>query len=147
MIIPFASNFFPFQFLTSILSSCVFENTLHGPFSVDYVLSPDDGYTWGSRGNVYTAVNNAEAGAPQVINVGGTLVASFMSNEAGNGPGVDNGEMKVVTSTDGGVTWSGATVISGLGSHWPGMQVLDDKNFLALYSFSGLGLVSHKHTV
>ena len=44
------------------VSSAVFENTQTGPFSVDYVLSSDDGYSWHSRGRVYTAVNNLEAG-------------------------------------------------------------------------------------
>lgn len=114
---------------------------------MDYVLSSDDGYSWDRRERIYTAVNNLEAGSPQIVNVGGTLVVSFMSNEAGSGPGVDGGEMKVVTSTDGGATWSEDVVISGLGSHWPGMHVLDDSTFLALYSFDGTGLVSHKHTV
>jgi hypothetical protein len=114
---------------------------------VDAVFSQDDGYSWNSRIRIYTAANNREAGAPQVINVGGTLVVDFMSNEAGTQAGVDNGEMKVVTSTDGGRTWSPPTVIAGLGSHWPGMHVIDDRTFLALYSFNSLGLVSHRHTL
>lgn len=63
------------------------------------MFSTDDGYTWGSRTRVHTAADDHQLGAPQVINVGGTLVVSFMSDEAGNGPGADNGEMRVVTSS------------------------------------------------
>lgn len=44
--------------------------------------SPDDGNSWGNRRNIYTATGeNNNAGAPQVINVGGTLVVSFMTDE------------------------------------------------------------------
>jgi hypothetical protein len=127
-------------------SSAVFEATATGPFHVDAVFSQDDGFSWNSRIRVYTAANNAEAGAPYVINVGGTLIVDFMSNEAGGGPGVDGGEMKAVTSTDGGRTWGPATVIGGLPSHWPGMYALDDRMFLALYG-GPRGLVSHRWSI
>lgn len=69
---------------------------------------------------------------------------SFMSNEKTGGPGVDNGEMMVVTSTGDGVTWSGAKGLSGVGAHWPGLHVLNDNSFLALYGSNGKGMVSHK---
>ncbi|KAI0140207.1 glycoside hydrolase family 93 protein [Xylariaceae sp. FL1272] len=121
----------------------VFENTETGSFTVDYVLSHDDGYTWGQRGRLYTPRNGGMAGAPQVYNVGGTLVASFMTNE--DVPGLndlDGGQMKVITSTDGGNTWSGSVVTGETGSHWPGLLTRDATHFLALYSRSGLGAVS-----
>ncbi|UKZ76834.1 hypothetical protein TrVFT333_004549 [Trichoderma virens FT-333] len=128
----------------------VFENTESGPFSIDYVLSHDDGNSWGERARLYTAHNGANAGAPQVVNVGGTLVTSFMTNEdvAGTGGnGIDGAQMKVVTSTDGGSTWSGTTVTGDARSHWPGLFTLDQNHFLALYTKDGLGAVSQDYQI
>lgn len=67
--------------VANISCGAVFENTESGPFSVDYVISHDDGMSWGERGRLYTARSGKLAGAPQVYNVWGTLVASFMTNE------------------------------------------------------------------
>ncbi|KAK1831966.1 glycoside hydrolase [Podospora conica] len=133
---------------------CVFEGTELGPFSVMSVTSRDDGRTWGERARVYVAGGGRHAGAPQVHNVGGALVVSFMTNEGTVDVGqLDGGQMKVVTSVDGGRTWSsgggradgtsnGATVTADIGAHWPGMYTLDDEHFLALYSKDGIGAVS-----
>lgn len=124
--------------------SCVFENTQSGRFTIDSVVSHDDGFTWGSRRTVYAPPNNRNAGAPQVVNVGGRLVASFMEKDTTN---VDGGEMKVVVSTDGGQTWGGPTVTGSQGSHWPGLFSISSSEFLALYSINGKGLVSQKYQV
>ena len=122
----------------------MFENTQDGYFSIDYVLSHDDGNSWGERGRVYTAANGNDAGAPQVVNVGGTIVVDFMTNEDGGGAprSIDGGDMKTVTSTDGGRTYSGPTTIGSVGSHWPGMLDLDGNRFLAFWTQDGQGLVS-----
>ena len=129
----------------------VFENTENSTsFSVDYVQSSDDGLTWGRhRGRVYTAAGTGkEAGAPQVINVGGILVASFMTNENTSTPKLDGGHMKVVTSVDGGRSWATKAFVTGdTGSHWPGLFALNSTHFLALYSRDGLGAVSHIYRV
>ncbi|RWA11335.1 hypothetical protein EKO27_g3787 [Xylaria grammica] len=125
----------------------VFENTEIGRFSIDYVRSHDDGRSWGERGRLYTAANNAEAIAPQICNVGGTLVASFMTDESIGGTGADGGQMKVVTSTNGGNTWSGSVVTGEVASHWPGLFTRDSTHFLALYSKDGLGAVSQLYQV
>jgi hypothetical protein len=118
------------------------------------VVSRDDGRTWGERAHVYVAGGGTNAGAPQVYNVGGTLVASFMTNEGAMELGqLDGGQMKVITSVDGGRTWSsggggadgtsnGATVTADIGAHWPGLLTMDNRHFLALYSKDGLGAVS-----
>ncbi|KAK3942876.1 Sialidase [Diplogelasinospora grovesii] len=128
---------------------CVFENTEIGHFSIDRVLSHDDGYTWGERARVYTAANSRDAGAPAVVNVGGTLVVSFMTNE--DTPSVtvgqvDGSQMKLVTSVNGGQGWSnsggGGFVASDIGTHWPGLYAVNGNQFLALYSKDGLGAVS-----
>ncbi|KAF9876514.1 bnr asp-box repeat domain protein [Colletotrichum karsti] len=123
----------------------VFEHTTSGIFNVDYVISHDDGYTWGERGSLYTAANGKLSGAPQVYNVGGTLVASFMTNEdydKGNNNGYNFGQMKVVTSTNGGKSWSGSVVTGEAEAHWPGIFNLDSTHFLALYAREGVGAVS-----
>ncbi|TDZ34297.1 hypothetical protein C8035_v010769 [Colletotrichum spinosum] len=121
----------------------VFEHTREGKFNVDYVLSHDDGYSWGERGSLYTARNGKMSGAPQVYNVWGTLVASFMTNEdAGRGDGYNFGQMKVITSVDGGKSWSGSVVTGDAEAHWPGVFNRDPAHFLALYNREGLGLVS-----
>ncbi|EXF77469.1 hypothetical protein CFIO01_10949 [Colletotrichum fioriniae PJ7] len=121
----------------------VFEHTREGRFNVDYVLSHDDGYTWGERGSLYTARNGRMSGAPQVYNVWGTLVASFMTNEDVEGAdGYNFGEMKVITSVDHGKTWSGSVVTGPAQAHWPGLFNRDPTHFLALYSREGVGAVS-----
>ncbi|KAK4181974.1 bnr asp-box repeat domain protein [Podospora australis] len=149
---------------------CVFESTESGMFSINRVISRDDGYTWGERRRVYTAAPRKSAGAPQVINVGGTLVVSFMTNEDVEMPGgassVDGGQMKIVTSIDGGQTWSTGGIGSKHGTsqkalavvggdrevhgelggiHWPGLYRLDNDSFLVFYSRAGWAAgVSHK---
>ncbi|VBB79385.1 Putative Glycoside Hydrolase Family 93 [Podospora comata] len=141
---------------------CVFETTTEEEggrrFAVGLVESFDDGETWGqgTRRRVYTARKGKDAGAPQVVSVGGVLVVSFMTNEgvseSEGGEGVDGGEMKIVLSRDGGRRWEGvgdgngegerAAVAAGRGSHWPGLFRLDDRRFLGLYSANGAGAVS-----
>ncbi|CAJ2500315.1 Uu.00g031680.m01.CDS01 [Anthostomella pinea] len=126
----------------------VFENTEDGPYSIDYVTSTNDGSSWGGRTRLYTARNGQNAGAPQVINVGGTLVVSFMTNEDVAGTnGIDGAQMKVVTSTNGGSSWSASVVTGQAASHWPGLFDLDSTHFLALYSKDGLGAVSQTYTL
>jgi len=153
----------------SVCCSAVFECTESGPFAINRVMSRDDGRTWGERARVYTAAHGRDAGAPQVYNVGGTLVASFMTNEGVGGlDHLDGGQMKVVTSVDGGRSWNNAvagspaavsgaggvgaedggagkvkaTVTGETGSHWPGLFALPGGKFLALYSRDGVGAVS-----
>ncbi|KAH8167751.1 hypothetical protein CIB48_g545 [Xylaria polymorpha] len=120
----------------------VFENTESGFFSINYVISHDDGRSWGQRTRLYTAANGGQAIAPQVINVGGTLVASFMTDESIGATGADGSQMKVVTSTNGGQSWGRSVVTGDVASHWAGLFTRDSSTFLALYSKDGLGAVS-----
>lgn len=121
----------------------VFETETTGVFSVQSITSSDDGKTWSSaRGKVYSAPGTNSAGAPQVINVGGTLVASFMTNEDANlglsgGPYTSHTEAKLVMSKDGGKTWSNKLTTFPEQSAWPGLVALDDKSFLALADHGG----------
>ena len=112
----------------------VFESeTNGGKFSVHSITSSDDGTTWGNRQTVY-APSGYNAQAPQVTNVGGTLVASFQTDEDGG-----SGEaIKILTSSDGGVTWGNKLTTFPASSNWAGLLALDDDvSFLSLADHSG----------
>ena len=96
----------------------VFESSLDGVFSVQAVTSADDGATWGPRQTVYAPPGGMSAQSPQIVNAGGTLVASFMTNED---TGSKDESVKVVTSADGGRSWGGKTLIADAPQFWPGL--------------------------
>jgi hypothetical protein len=132
-----------------IITSAVFEETLtvpdHNHFAVSAVFSHDDGISWGERRVMYLPRNGGSAGAPQIYNVWGTLVLSFMTDEDTGSSGYDGGEMKVMTSTDGGRTWGPSVVVGPARAHWPGIFNVDPTHFLALYSRDGFGLVTQRY--
>jgi Neuraminidase (sialidase) len=105
-----------------------------GTFSIHAVTSLDDGKTWGSRQTVFTpAGSGTNANAPQVVNIGGTLVVSFQTDE--DSPG--NPAAKIITSSDGGVTWGNKLTFSPAISHWPGLLTLDSSSFLGMADDGG----------
>lgn len=116
----------------------LFETTESGRFDMRRVLSPDDGRTWPveTRERVYDPLDEErQASAPAgVINVGGTLVAGFMTNEGTNSSGTVPGDFKVVSSVDDGETWSKSVLIARE-AIWPGLYSLGRDRFLAMYSF------------
>ncbi|KAI4095400.1 MAG: hypothetical protein LQ344_001698 [Seirophora lacunosa] len=105
----------------------VYETMSTGTFSLGAVFSADDGKTWGGRRIIYTPPSpNTSAGAPQVINVGGTLVASFMTNEderlsAPSSSYTERTAAKVITSGDMGRTWGNKVTVGAVQSSWPGL--------------------------
>ncbi|EED14645.1 conserved hypothetical protein [Talaromyces stipitatus ATCC 10500] len=112
----------------------IFESeTNGGKFSVHSVTSSDDGKTWGNRKTVY-APSGFNAQAPQITNVGGTLVASFQTDEDGG-----SGEaIKILTSGDGGATWGNKLTTFPATSNWAGLLTLNDNaSFLSLADHSG----------
>jgi hypothetical protein len=117
----------------------VFESTENGRFSINSVTSSDDGKTWGDRKRVYTPTGNGNnAGAPQVINVGGTLVVSFMTDEdTQKGHWIDGAGGKLIMSADGGSTWEEKIQVFAPQANWPGMVVLDSSSFLYMSDASG----------
>lgn len=132
---------------------CVFENTEDGPFSIRYVLSSDDGATWNqsTRAILYDPSDSVStAQAPSVVNVGGTLVAGFMTNEdtpSDTDGDADGGTFKVVTASSTDVTtWGSKTSIS-TAAHWPGLYTLSDTDFLALYGSDTVGVASREYAV
>ena len=117
----------------------VFETNESGHYTVNSVTSTDDGKTWGNRRRVYTSTGNGNnAGAPQVINVGGTLAVSFMTDEDTQlGQWTSGAGSKLVTSADGGATWGNKVEVFAFQANWPGMVTLDDSNFLYLSDAGG----------
>jgi len=121
----------------------VFETESTGLFSIASITSTDDGKSWSGRKTIYTPPSPyASAGAPQIINVGGTLVVSFQTNEdealdrpAGNY--LDGSVAKLVTSEDGGGAWGDKIAVGGVVSVWPGLVVLDSGSLLVLFDEGG----------
>lgn len=104
----------------------VFESTEgSGRFSINSTASPDDGLTWSNRQRVYTEPPDRNARAPQIFNVGGTLVASFITDQdftAHDAEYTRGTSTKVAPSCDQGLTWGGkltvGEVVSVCGLDW-----------------------------
>ncbi|KAJ4350074.1 uncharacterized protein N0V89_008695 [Didymosphaeria variabile] len=113
----------------------IFESGTDGHFIVQTVRSTDDGKTW--EPTRYTVSSNPgwNAGAPQIIRVGSTLVGSFGTNEKGGE--WPESAMALKISKDGGETWTDETVVHELPAMWAGLIGLDDTTFLALYETGG----------
>lgn len=117
----------------------VFESEQGGIFTVDSITSRDDGITWGDRRRVYTPTgSNNNAGAPQVINVGGTLVVSFMTDEdTQQHHWIDGASAKLITSGNGGRTWGSKILVGPVQSNWPGLVDLNERRFLMMFDHGG----------
>ena len=111
----------------------VFEQeTNGGQFTIGAVTSSDDGRTWGNSRTIFVP-SAGNANAPQVVNVGGTMVTSVQTDE--DSPG--NVAAKVITSGDGGNTWGNKITFSPAISHWPGLVTLDNNDLLGLADDAG----------
>lgn len=122
----------------------VFETSTVGTFSLSTITSTDDGKTWGNRRVIYKPVRpNTSAGAPQILNVGGTLVVSFITNEDDilSSPAPNYAlrtSVKLITSSDGGKTWGNKLLVGKPHSVWPALVGLDSKNFLVAFDNGGV---------
>ncbi|KAL8698142.1 MAG: hypothetical protein Q9201_006734 [Fulgogasparrea decipioides] len=131
----------------------VYEVSTTGTFSLGAVFSTDDGKTWSNRKTIYTPSSpNTSAGAPQVINVGGTLVVSFMTNEDSNlsSPSssyTDHTAVKVITSGDLGTSWGNKVKVGAEQSAWPGLMDLDNGKGQFLYLLDRAGAKSQLMTL
>ena len=115
----------------------VFESLpVGGVFSIHSVNSSDDGATWGNRETVYTASDDHNAGAPQIVTVGTTLAVSFMTDEDSSSTGTypDDCQIKLVTSSNEGASWGSSVLVGDAVSHWAGELDLDDSSWLVLYA-------------
>lgn len=105
------------------------EKTLH--LKVWAQTSSDGGASWGDRRIIFDPEKTnpgRTAGGPGIVNVNGTLVVSFMTNQDSptghNYPSEGTG-MKVITSTNQGKDWSTATAVMKVGS-WGGITTVGD---------------------
>ncbi|CRG84336.1 hypothetical protein PISL3812_01633 [Talaromyces islandicus] len=109
----------------------VFESLMDNT-GITSITSSDDGNTWSKeRGSVYRGSGTPTEAAPQVVLVGKTLVASFSTWEDGKDKGTDQPNVKVVTSTDGGVNWGEKTLVQE-DCHWAGEVVIDESSLLVM---------------
>lgn len=121
----------------------VFESQFTGMFTINAITSSDDGKTWADRKIVYTPSSpNTSAGAPQIVNVGGTLAVSFMTNEdsalaAPSTNYTSNTAAKFITSGDGGNTWGNKVTVGQIQSVWPGLYTLNEANLLMMFDNGG----------
>ena len=110
-----------------------------GRFTINAVVSYDDGQTWGGRRRVYTAGQNVgNAGAPQVVLQDGSLVVSFMTDESTiSGSWPDSSRVKVISSRDA-WSWSDAVDIFSSQALWAGMVCIGTREVLVLGDSGGV---------
>lgn len=120
----------------------VFEAGRGGRFTVEAVLSYDDGNTWGRRQVVYNPPSDHNAGAPQISSFGdGSMAVIFMTDD--QSPVVDwfqNTAVRAVLGSapvNGQIQLSEPSEVSPAWSVWPGILPLDDQTALAAYDRSG----------
>ncbi|GAB7333514.1 hypothetical protein MBLNU13_g05098t2 [Cladosporium sp. NU13] len=99
----------------------VFKSNESGHFAMNSVTTNDDGKTWGIRRQDYSPTGNGKnAGAAQVINVGGTLVVSFMTDEDNQlGQWISGASSNLITSVEDGTTWSNKIEVFASQANWP----------------------------
>lgn len=117
----------------------VFESLpVDGTFSVHAISSPDDGESWGERRLVYSAEGERNnAGSPQVVNVGGKLCVSFMTDEDTQLHEWTKGAgAKMLVSSDGEI-FEEKTEVFAPEAFWPGMIALNDSALLYMADHSG----------
>jgi hypothetical protein len=96
------------------------------------ITSTDDGVTWGDRRVVYaSSVAGADQGAPQIAYINGQLVVSFQTNEDTLTTVTGDWDVKVVVSTDNGVTWGEKTTVLEK-CNWAGELTVDDQHLLVM---------------
>ncbi|KAI0872310.1 Sialidase [Hypoxylon argillaceum] len=131
----------------------VFETTRRRPhFSLEYVVSYDEGASWGGRGVVYVPRGaSRNAGSPQIAACrGGRLAVVFMTDEDVDEPRWPrNAAIKAVFADGlhaGRIRWSEHPVlVHEAPSHWPGVLCMADDEVMAVYEHRGkpLGRLLH----
>ncbi|KAJ5712267.1 Neuraminidase [Penicillium malachiteum] len=120
----------------------VFETTRHGKFSVEALISYDDGASWHGRHEVFRPKPGHNAGSPQIASFAdSSMVVVFMTDE--DSPQVDwvkHASIKAVFAgppQNGQIRWSAPIVISPASSFWPGVMAIDHHTALVTYDRGG----------
>ncbi|KAJ5914505.1 hypothetical protein N7504_003388 [Penicillium tannophilum] len=120
----------------------IFETTRHGPFSIEALVSYDDGASWHNRHEVFRPKPGHNAGSPQITSFAdGSMVVVFMTDE--DSPKVEwvkHASIKAVFGKppqNGQIQWSEASVISEASSFWPGVMAIDQHTVLVTYDRGG----------
>ncbi|KAJ5638777.1 Neuraminidase [Penicillium herquei] len=120
----------------------VIETTRYGKFSVEALISYDDGASWHGRHEVFRPKPGHNAGSPQIASFAdGSMVAVFMTDE--DSPQVDwvkHASIKAVFAgppQNGQIRWSAPTIISPASSFWPGVMAIDHHTALVTYDRGG----------
>lgn len=120
----------------------VFETTRHRTFSIESVISYDDGETWNHRQVVYCPKHGRNAGAPQIeAFADGSLAVVFMSDEEGHSqdwPG--HASIKVVFAgppAKGRMNWCKDQIVHQATCAWPGIMRVDDYSSLVAFEHNG----------
>ncbi|KAH6616203.1 glycoside hydrolase family 93 protein [Chaetomium sp. MPI-SDFR-AT-0129] len=123
----------------------VMETTRQGTFSIEAVVSFDDGNTFGYRQVVYApSIPGRNAGAPQVTSFrDGSVAVVFMSDEEREGePRWPQGaKIKAIhgrLGVDGRFSWGPVEVVEHRPSSWPGIGTMADDAALAVYEHAAV---------
>ncbi|KAF7719064.1 Exo-alpha-L-1,5-arabinanase [Penicillium ucsense] len=120
----------------------VFETTRYGPFSIEALVSYDDGATWQDRQEVFRPRPGHNAGAPQISAFAdGSLVVVFMTDDDSEQVDwVQHASIKAIFAgppQNGRISWSEAYLVSPESSVWPGVSALDQHTALVTYDRGG----------
>ncbi|KAI1499538.1 Sialidase [Biscogniauxia marginata] len=122
----------------------VFESLQNDHFKVDYVVSYDDGQTWGNRGTVYETREGFNAGSPQIANIGDNIAVIFGTDEdeeVSPDDWITKSTIKMIFSQgldDGKINWTKETMtLSQEPSLWPFVLQTEQDNVMAVYGRDG----------
>ncbi len=123
---------------TNVALMAIFESESNGIFHVMSVKSTDDGASWSQRSIVFAPRAGHNAGSPQIVSVGGQLLAVFMTDEdAGTVNWPNNAAVKVETTTSissSNVVWSAPYTIAQASAYWPGVLANGSQGAFVLYN-------------
>ncbi|KAI1339781.1 Sialidase [Xylariaceae sp. FL0016] len=129
----------------------VFETTRHRPhFSVEYVVSYDEGRTWGWRSVVHVPTRRGRnAGSPQIAACGNRLAVVFQTDEDVHEPRWPGRAAVKATFSEGlhggRLSWTQPVLVSPVSSMWPGVYCTGENEVMAVCEHAGKPIGKHLH--